>query len=486
MKEVLEIILLSILSSFIFFCLSYIFIKKLKINHPKDRSRIYLVVMTSLLILFVISISAVSISFQNQDSINISQQINNEEKFSMLVVMDETQYENDKNQESTNSSNINYDINPDYEDESSYSSYQNILSIIIQKSEKIESIISKLIKTKTNSTINSLNANIPKNENLLYSVLSNNEINEKQNHEESTFLMIIIVFHIILFILCFCYLFFSLFLSKRFILKNVNAQKCYDQKIIQMVKKLCKEIRIKTPKIYVFDGEPNAFIFGYPISLVISKKLINHLTKEELKVAIRHELGHISNKDHLLKPLLQSIRIMFFYNPIVHILYSIIMKERELLADSKYINSKTDRIRFMEILLKINELSKNKKIFSNKLYSSSSLLLVFQKIRRLNITDRYNQLFSTRNKKSFFTTLICIIIVLSNISIITLAQNNLLNDTEKFDEEIKTDLYGEGLENFFNTKNVKNIYILRFLNEETHLLDIIDLEDTLKTEENCC
>ena len=55
------------------------------------------------------------------------------------------------------------------------------------------------------------------------------------------------------------------------------------------------------------------------------------------------------------------------------------------LADSKYINSKSDRIRFMEILLKINELSKNKKIFSNKLYSSSSLLLVYQKIRRLNI-----------------------------------------------------------------------------------------------------
>ncbi|MCJ7570771.1 MAG: M56 family metallopeptidase [Candidatus Thermoplasmatota archaeon] len=273
---------------------------------------------------------------------------------------------------------------------------------------------------------------------------------------------------------------FSLIFSKKFILKNVNAQKCNDSQIIQMVNKLCKEIKIKTPKLYVFDGEPNAFIFGYPISLVISNKLINYLSKDELEVAIRHELGHISNKDHLLKPLLQSIRIMFFYNPIVHIIYSMIMKERELLADSKYINLKGDKIRFMEILLKIHDFSKNQNIFSNKLYSSSSLLLVSQKMRKLNITDRFNQLFSARKKKSFFTTLICIIVILSNISIIAFAQNNILKDTKEIDVGLKTDICGQGgLESYFNNQNIKTIYILRFIKEESHILDIIELDDTL-------
>ena len=479
MNEVLTIILLSILSSFIVFSLSYILIKKFRINHPKDRSRIFVVLMTSVLLLSVISISAISIPLQNQDNSNNSPMINNEENYSMLVVMDETQIENDNTQEVTNPLSNGCDINSSCEDKCSYSSYQNILSIIIESSENINNTISKLIKTKTNSTINSLNSEIPKNENLLYSVLSDNEVNEKQNREESPYFLIFLSFHLILLFLSISYLIFSLIFGKKFILRNVNAQKCNDLQIIQMVNKLCKEIKIKTPKLYIFDGEPNAFIFGYPISLVISKKLINYLSKEELEVAIRHELGHISNKDHLLKPLLQSIRIMFFYNPIVHILYSMIIKERELLADSKYINSKVDKIRFMEILLKIYDFSKNQNIFSNKLYSSSSLLLVTQKIRKLNITDRYNQLFSARQKKSLFTTLICIIVILSNISIIALAQNNLLKDTKEIDGELKTDICGEGFENYFNTHNIKTIYILRFIKEETHILDMIKVEDTL-------
>jgi len=480
MNEVLTIILLSMLSSFMFFILSYIFIRKLKINHPKDRSRIYVVLMISVLLLFIISITAIFIPLQNQDNSNSSPMINNDENYSMLVVMDETQIEDDNNKEETNllsnECNINFSCKDDY------SSYQNILSVIIESSENINNTISRIIKTKTNSTINSLNSEIPKNENLLYSVLSDNEIKDKQNHEESSYLLIFLEFHLILLFLCISYLIFSLIFSKKFILRNINAQKCDDPKIIQIVNKLCKEIKIKTPKIYVFNGEPNAFIFGYPISLVISNKLINYLSKEELEIAIRHEVGHISNKDHLLKPILQSIRIMFFYNPIVHILYSIIMKERELLADSKYINSKVDKIRFMEILLKIYDFSKNQNIFSNKLFSSSSLLLISQKIRKLNITDRYTQLFSARKKKSFFTTLICMIVILSNISIIALAQNNLLKDTKEIDVDLKTDIYREGFENYFNNQNIKTIYILRFIKEESHILDVIDLEDTFNTE----
>ena len=132
----------------------------------------------------------------------------------------------------------------------------------------------------------------------------------------------------------------------------------------------------------------------------------------------------------------------------------------------------------MEILIKINDFSKNQNIFSNRIYSSSSLLLVSQKIRKLNITDRYNQLFSARKKKSFFTTLICIIVVLSNISIIALAQNNLLNPKEEINEELKNDICGGGLENYFNNQNIKTIYILRFIKENSHILDIIKLEDT--------
>lgn len=484
MNEILTIILLTILSSFSFFILTYILIKKFKINHPKDRSRIYLLLMSSVLLLFIISINVISIPLQNQDTTNNSILMHNEDNYSMLVVMDETKIKNNNNQESTNSLCNENDINFFSEDESSYSCYQNILSIIIETSENINNTISKLILTKTNTTIKSLNSEIPKNENLLYSVLSNNEINNKQIYEKSPYLLIFLEFHLILLILSILYIVYSLFFNKKFILKNVKAQKCNDPKIIKIIDKLCNEIKIKTPKIFIFNGEPNAFIFGYPISIVISNNLINCLSEKELEVAIRHELGHITNKDYLLKPLLQSIRIIFFYNPIIHILYSKIMKERELLADSKYINSKKDKIHFMEILLKINDFSKNQNIFSNKLYGSSSLLLVYKKIRKLNITDRYNQLFTARQKKSFFTTLICIIVILSNISIIALAQNNLFNNDKKMDNKLKIDTCEDYCTNILNSKKIKTIYILRFLEEETHILDIINLDDTLMNKIN--
>jgi len=145
-----------------------------------------------------------------------------------------------------------------------YSNYQKFLSVIIETSENINNTISKIIKTKTNSTINSLNSNIPKNENLLYSVLSGNEINEKQSREESPYLLVFLGFQLILLCLVLSYIIFTLFLNRKFILRNVNAQKCNDPQIIQMVNKLCKEIKIRTPKLYIFDGEPNALFLVIP------------------------------------------------------------------------------------------------------------------------------------------------------------------------------------------------------------------------------
>ena len=86
-------------------------------------------------------------------------------------------------------------------------------------------------------------------------------------------------------------------------------------------------------KVFVYDGATNAFVFGFPTSLAISKELIHCLSEKELRMAIRHELAHIKNKDLIIKPVLQALRILFFYNPIVHLLYYKMIKERELMAD---------------------------------------------------------------------------------------------------------------------------------------------------------
>ena len=113
--------------------------------------------------------------------------------------------------------------------------------------------------------------------------------------------------------------------------------------------------------------------------------------------------------------------------------------ERELLADSKFISTKIEKIKFMEMLFKINNLMKNKYIFSKKLYKLTSLSLLSHKVKKLKITDRFNNLFTYNKKKSFITTLVCLIVIFSNISVISLTQNNFLNNSIEIDEKFETE-----------------------------------------------
>jgi len=480
MNEVLITILISIISCFIFLNISYILIKKLKINHPKDKFRIYAMVMTSVFLIFILSFTVVANSLQSPIKIDNSYIKDNEENCSLVVAIDETQLEKDNylNFKDSMDHDCEFDLCNSDECEFSDSCHHKVLSFFITSPKYLNNIISRLTEIKLDSSFTSLDSEVPINQKTIFSGLNNEKINENPDNDESNFSFFFLIFNIILFLLCIAYLLFSLIFSKKIILKNVNAKKCSDPNVLQMVKKLCKEIKIKTPKVYIFDGDPNAFVFGYPASLVISKNLINCLSEEELRIALTHELAHISNKDHILKPLLQTMRILFFYNPIVHILYYKMINERELLADSKFISSKVEKIRFMEILFKINDYSKKQNLFSRNIYGTSSLLLVSHKMRKVGITDRYNHLFSHSRKKSFITILICLLVLSSNISIIAIAQNNFLNDHVGFNEELETEMCKTDLEDCCNIQNIDTIYILRLIKQKSDLLDIIVIEDT--------
>ena len=154
--------------------------------------------------------------------------------------------------------------------------------------------------------------------------------------------------------------FFTVFLSKFYIKKKFNLRKCEDEKIIDLVKKVCHENKLKIPKIMIFDKEINAFVFGFPPILAVSKELIENISEKELELVLRHEMNHIKNHDNILKPLLFSLRVLFFYNPVVHILNRKIAKEREFLAD-RVSDIKKEKVLFLYTLVKLNELQIGKK-----------------------------------------------------------------------------------------------------------------------------
>jgi Zn-dependent protease with chaperone function len=146
------------------------------------------------------------------------------------------------------------------------------------------------------------------------------------------------------------YLAIQLASGKRRLLTRLGARPCLDPEILELVGRTAKKMGVRSPRVYICDGPANAFVFGYPATLVISSRLLRRLTGAELELCIRHELAHVRNGDLLVKPLLQSIRILFVYNPGVHLLVRRMLKERELAADRLFIKSRNDRIDFMSAL----------------------------------------------------------------------------------------------------------------------------------------
>jgi hypothetical protein len=138
------------------------------------------------------------------------------------------------------------------------------------------------------------------------------------------------------------------------------------------------------------------------------------------------------------------------------------IREMELMADSLFINSKKEKVTLMEALMKIHKNSVLQKQQSKIYYDSPSLSLLSNNFNKLEIIDRFNHLFGRNIKKSFYSFLICLIILISNISMMGVAKNILDNsDIDNIEQKI---ISGNlGFEKCDNSHQVK--YIFRVFEE---------------------
>jgi heat shock protein HtpX len=83
------------------------------------------------------------------------------------------------------------------------------------------------------------------------------------------------------------------------------------------VEELCKKIKVPIPKIFMaYSGKPNAFVFGRTPSsaeLVVTKGLLNSLTKDEVRAVIAHEVGHIKHKDMVVMTIVGAIPVIAYF-----------------------------------------------------------------------------------------------------------------------------------------------------------------------------
>ena len=104
-----------------------------------------------------------------------------------------------------------------------------------------------------------------------------------------------------------------------------------------MVKGLARRAGISMPRIGITeDLRPNAFTIGYGKNamIVFSLGLLKILDKAELEAVISHEIAHIKNHDFHFNAVVSALKVISFFNPIVHLLSPTIKKEREVLADN--------------------------------------------------------------------------------------------------------------------------------------------------------
>jgi beta-lactamase regulating signal transducer with metallopeptidase domain len=400
--------------------------------------------MSSILSIFSFTIISATSNFENEIIVKDDTYSIQEGQSSLIMVVEETQM-NDNND--LDESIGTKSLPPYYKITTfitNFSDYQT--NIFYQLFNQYQSEKSKLFNQKTDE----------EGIELLSTFIDQNNIKTENEKDQPLFLFMMLNLVLILFS-CF-YLIFCYFSGKNLILKRFNAKECNDPEIIRLVKDLSNELKLKNINIYLFDDIPNAFAFGFPGSIALSNKLITVLSKKELSTAIRHELAHIKNRDIIFKPILQVIRILFFYNPVIHILYHMILRERELIADSLFIKSKEEKISFIEALIKIQRYSNHNKMFSKSILGSYSLSLLSHNSKKLEINDRFNNLFGGNTKKTFFSVIICFIILFSNISMIAIAGNVLddsfVNDVDEeiFNNELELDdksVYSDDVKHVF-------------------------------------
>jgi len=458
MFELAITISLAILFTSIAFIFSHIMMKRYNITHSKNRFWIYSMVMMTAFSIFSFSFIAVSDSINDNNQNNTLINESEAEYCSMVMVIEETGIEDHDSHVINNEHSITDLTNMPSNNikNKCYVPTYKIITFLPNFSEQ-QNELSEIFPGFQNDLPYISNSVNPGEEEAVISNLFNNVIEQESENENNIYVSYFLILNLLLLIICISYLIFSFTIGKIFILKKFNAKECNDPEVLKIVESLSQELKIKMIKVFVYDGVPNAFVFGFPTSLAISKELINCLSKKEFCMAIRHELAHIKNNDLIIKPVLHALRMLFFYNPIVHLLYYKMIKERELMADSSFIKSQEEKITLIEALMKIHKCTNQQKLFSQTFCKSYSSSLLSHNFNKLDIKDRYNHLFRINVKKSFYSALICLIILISNISMIAVA-NNVLDNSDQFYVEQKITTNDLNFEEHNNPHKLKYIF----------------------------
>ena len=186
---------------------------------------------------------------------------------------------------------------------------------------------------------------------------------------------------------------------------------------------LCHHLMISKP-VTLLESEiiKLPLVFGHlkPI-IFIPLGLLSNLAPEQVEAILVHELAHIRRNDYMVNLVQNLVEVLFFFNPAILWISSLIREERENCCDDIAIAQTRNKKRYVEALISCKELS---------LYNNSKNAVAFagEKNSFLNrvsrIVQNKNYTLSTFEKGSLLSC--CIIATLLVLAFAHPAQSHRL------------------------------------------------------------
>lgn len=187
-----------------------------------------------------------------------------------------------------------------------------------------------------------------------------------------------------------------------------------------MTGKLAGRIDIRPPRLLVvLNYYPSPFVLGFlnPM-LVLPKHLLDSLNDDQLEALLAHEIAHIARWDNLYIWQAVLFRDIMFFNPVVQLIYRLLLKEKEKNCDDLAISLTRKPVEFAEMLLGVYTLMKEKTatktIMTNTIMQSlvGSTSLFSERVERI-VRLPQDYFVASRDRQFIYYFKICSVILIT-------------------------------------------------------------------------
>jgi heat shock protein HtpX len=93
--------------------------------------------------------------------------------------------------------------------------------------------------------------------------------------------------------------------------KTINGTEGEEERwLVETVRNLADRANVKMPEVAIYKGEANAFATGAfrnHALVAVSTKIMEQMTREELRAVLGHEMSHVANGDMVTTTLVQGV-----------------------------------------------------------------------------------------------------------------------------------------------------------------------------------